>query len=625
MSKVCPKCGTQNRDTAKYCSSCRALLEQPAPAPTLPPAPAPDATGKGGNGPIPVPAAVGGTVPLASAAPEPAVSPPAAVPPAAVPPVAEPAALNSVDAPTVHLAAPTFASLPEGALLNNRRYEVIAVLNSGPKLNVYQVVDRQQRYCPQCGSTGNARDDEYCAACGVALPKSDTTFWLRETWEARMWEGEQLMAAEKIWHPGLINIYQVFQDRPYGDRDRWYMVSDPEEGQALSALPRQPEEKVLDWAQQLAAALGYLHSKGFRHRNLRAASVRLVGDRARLTYFAKTDKPRPIEDRDWPVAEVADLTTLLRDELLAGQPVSPATTAILNRAFSPDKKNRYATTEALAADLANAAEALQRAESLTLVAGRRSHVGMVRDHNEDSLMTLELQRVQLSESQPAGVYVVADGMGGHEAGEVASGIAINTVATVLTQKLLQPTLAGNPPPTPGDLLKEAFQEANRAVNERGRKARTDMGTTLVGALVIGNQAYIANIGDSRCYRLSGGELKQVTADHSLVARLVAANQITPEEARVHPQRNYIYRTVGDKPQVEVDLFQVRLKPDDCLLLCSDGLSGMVDDPLIQATLLSQRPPQAVCESLIQLANSAGGDDNISVIVVQVAAANDHRK
>jgi serine/threonine protein phosphatase PrpC len=151
-----------------------------------------------------------------------------------------------------------------------------------------------------------------------------------------------------------------------------------------------------------------------------------------------------------------------------------------------------------------------------------------------------------------------------------------------------------------------------------------MGTTLVVALVASGEAFVANIGDSRCYHLSGQELKQITTDHSLVERLVAAKQITREEARVHPQRNYIYRTVGDKPQVEADLFKVNLRPGDALVLCSDGLHGMVEDPVIQETLLHSPHPQAACEELIRLANVAGGDDNVTVIVVQMLEVKGNR-
>jgi len=159
-------------------------------------------------------------------------------------------------------------------------------------------------------------------------------------------------------------------------------------------------------------------------------------------------------------------------------------------------------------------------------------------------------------------------------------------------------------------------EANRAVYERGRKARSDMGTTLVVALAVGSEVYVANIGDSRAYRVNQREIQQITTDHSVVERLVATGEITREQARTHPQRNLIYRTVGDKPQIEVDLFHESLKPGDWLVLCSDGLNGMVEDTQIQLAVTTALNPQAACEELVRLANEAGGDDNITVIVVR---------
>jgi len=508
--------------------------------------------------------------------------------------------------------------LPVGALLDGRRYEVTAIINEGAKLNAYHVVDHGGRHCSQCGSQDNAPDEKYCANCGMALPDGPTTYLMRETSEPDMWEGERLIAERKVWHKGLVNVYRVFSECPYGDISRFYLVTDLEEGESLAALPRpQPEEKTLLWGQQLAETLAYLHSQGLRHRAIRSANVRLVGNQVKLTNFGRTEKVRRIEGKDWPAEEVAELARMLREDLLAGRELSPAVAALFEKALSSDKSARYMSAESLAVDIAKTLEALHQVKSVALVVGRHSHVGVVRDHNEDCLLTLEIQRAQLSENCPLGLYVVADGMGGHEAGEIASGLAVSAVARVTANNLMLPWMDGKPPTDYEALLKEAFQAANKAVHDRRRSARTDMGTTLVGALIVGAEAFVANIGDSRCYHLNREKFKQVTVDHSLVERLVAAGQITREEARVHPQRNYIYRTVGDKPQVEVDTFKVSLKPGDYLVLCSDGLNSMIEDEQIWQAVLDNPHPQVACAELIRLANAAGGDDNVTVIVVQV--------
>jgi len=550
---------------------------------------------------------------------DPTITTPLATPPPIAPIPAAPGE-PTADAPTAPLPVepPIFAALPVGALLDGRRYEVTAIINEGAKLNAYHVVDHGGRHCSQCGSQDNAPDEKYCANCGMALPDGPTTYLMRETSEPDMWEGERLIAERKVWHKGLVNVYRVFSECPYGDISRFYLVTDLEEGESLAALPRpQPEEKTLLWGQQLAETLAYLHSQGLRHRAIRSANVRLVGNQVKLTNFGRTEKVRRIEGKDWPAEEVAELARMLREDLLAGRELSPAVAALFEKALSSDKSARYMSAESLAVDIAKTLEALHQVKSVALVVGRHSHVGVVRDHNEDCLLTLEIQRAQLSENCPLGLYVVADGMGGHEAGEIASGLAVSAVARVTANNLMLPWMDGKPPTDYEALLKEAFQAANKAVHDRRRSARTDMGTTLVGALIVGAEAFVANIGDSRCYHLNREKFKQVTVDHSLVERLVAAGQITREEARVHPQRNYIYRTVGDKPQVEVDTFKVSLKPGDYLVLCSDGLNSMIEDEQIWQAVLDNPHPQVACAELIRLANAAGGDDNVTVIVVQV--------
>jgi protein phosphatase len=244
---------------------------------------------------------------------------------------------------------------------------------------------------------------------------------------------------------------------------------------------------------------------------------------------------------------------------------------------------------------------------------------MVRDLNEDSLLTLELDRVHCSISRPIGLYVVADGMGGHAAGDVASGLAINTIAEKMVTHLLMPQLAGDVDSESFDAqrwLADVIQAANLAVYRQREATGTNMGTTLVAAIVIGDTAHVANVGDSRAYFINDEGIHQITTDHSLVERLVALGQITPGEARVHPQRNVIYRTIGDKEEVEADFFVQRLNPGDSLLLCSDGLSGRVEDAEIWRLVRRCRSPQEACEQLVRAANDRGGYDNVTVIIVQ---------
>ena len=247
-------------------------------------------------------------------------------------------------------------------------------------------------------------------------------------------------------------------------------------------------------------------------------------------------------------------------------------------------------------------------------------MGQLRELNEDSLLTLDLVWNNKSVSRPLGLFVVADGMGGHEGGEVASGLLVRAVAQYAVSELLPRTTAsGGEPLEFGAWLSAAIQAGNVEVFERSETAGTDMGTTVVAALMAGNEAYIAHVGDSRAYRINDAGIEQITVDHSLVESLVASNQITREEARHHPQSNVIYRTIGDKRQVTVDLDLVTLAPGDSLLLCSDGLSGMLTDDQLQRLVATAASPQAACDALIAAANRAGGEDNITAIVVRAEA------
>jgi protein phosphatase len=223
---------------------------------------------------------------------------------------------------------------------------------------------------------------------------------------------------------------------------------------------------------------------------------------------------------------------------------------------------------------------------------------------------------------PIGFYLVADGMGGYEAGDLAS----RTVNQVVTERIIQiqvlPDLRKSTRKLtrenmPARILSEAIERANEAIVAHGQKSDSNLGSTVTSALIIGDVATVANVGDSRTYLLRDGRLEQITQDHSVVARLVDAGVIKPEEIRSHPQRNQIYRCLGHKPAVDVDTFTVQLRQDDRLVLCSDGLWEMVPDAEIQRIVEGARTPQKASDELIEAANRAGGRDNIAVVVVEM--------
>jgi protein phosphatase len=231
--------------------------------------------------------------------------------------------------------------------------------------------------------------------------------------------------------------------------------------------------------------------------------------------------------------------------------------------------------------------------------GSRTDVGRVREHNEDSLLV----------APP--LYVIADGMGGHAAGEVASEIAI---------RIFEEAAITTADP---DALKRAVLDSNRAIIDGAREGlgKHGMGTTLTAAVIENDQLLLAQVGDSRAYLLEGQRLHQITRDHSLVAELLSRGQITQEEARVHPNRSVITRALGSDPHVQPDLYEMRVHEGDRLMLCSDGMSGMLSATTIQQLLTENPDPQQAADALVDAANAAGGHDNITVIVVNINKVN----
>ncbi|MBR1408839.1 MAG: Stp1/IreP family PP2C-type Ser/Thr phosphatase [Clostridia bacterium] len=230
-----------------------------------------------------------------------------------------------------------------------------------------------------------------------------------------------------------------------------------------------------------------------------------------------------------------------------------------------------------------------------MTAAVRSDIGLIRTQNEDSAWY----------DEKTGLFAVADGMGGHLAGEVASAMAVDAIRHMAEEKQKASFSA----------LSDAFDKANAAILDHAEQHAEcrGMGTTLSVLWVLQEKALIAHMGDSRIYRLRDGKLEQVTRDHSLVQELVQAGIITKEEARVHPRRNIITRALGTEWDNQPDLILEDCRPGDCWLLCSDGLTGMVTDDAI-ADVLNRQAPEEAADTLVRLALEAGGQDNITLII-----------
>src|SRR5216684_6801583 len=287
---------------------------------------------------------------------------------------------------------------------------------------------------------------------------------------------------------------------------------------------------------------------------------------------------------------------------------------------------------------------------IKLTGAYKTDVGKQREQNEDSPF------MRISEDGDRGLFIVADGMGGYQAGEVASKLAVQKMSEALKSLLVpvseQPTIKLTPlsdqetitldsaqvaeqaakqrktrklPETSitknvEEQLKAAIRQANKAILNYGEEQSSarGLGSTVTTALIQNDLAFIANIGDSRTYLYRDSTLTPLTKDHSLVYRLVEAKQIEPDEIYSHPQRNLIYRSLGaGHKSVEVDVFHQTLRPDDTLLLCSDGLWEMVRHEDLLKELSEKISPKKICDKLIELANANGGEDNISAVVIHV--------
>jgi serine/threonine protein phosphatase PrpC len=434
----------------------------------------------------------------------------------------------------------------------------------------------------------------------------------------------------------------------FADRGRVYLVYPDEEIHPLSSRPgglRMEEYEALQVALQVCQAVSFVHRRGLRVNDICPESVGYGPDgRIKLTgldYLSNDNElqSEPIFNDGYTAPEIyrgkktdkradifsigALLYTSITGERLESETwreeagpirfypphvVTPALELALRRALQFDPAIRWPNVEALKTELVKlAAKTWLRADALT-------DVGRVREHNEDSVLVFEYKRDSLLNPAQTFLYVVADGMGGAEAGEVASAIAVETIRNYVESKMAIADAF--------DLrltLQEALEQANSKIIEyqAAHPEARGMGSTAVAALVNPPDAAIAWVGDSRAYICDSQRLRQLSKDHSLVQRLIEIGQITPDEARHHEHKNVITRSLGARPTgpAGAESLSVRLKRGDRLLLCSDGLTTHVEDRQIEELLRRHSDPAAAAQELVVAANAGGGTDNVSVVVI----------
>ncbi len=615
----CVHCNTQNTDDAKHCRRCGAVLPRETEVTAVLPLPAVEDAGQT----HPLDEDAGQTRPFDETAHPSETNPLHDTGPKSGPLYAQ--RMPESDTRPLPRTRNFFEPLPERAIINEGRCLIGALREESPLLNVYAAISRRALVeCRQCGFTRNNFGDQYCLQCGASLAGIEPLFpnlLIKETLAPDAIAIERQLAEMELHHGGALLPVETFTEIIFGTRRVYVMLPEPAPFTGEN-LPNRPEVgDVINWGVQLADALAFLHKNNISFGAAHLNHMSITGKAARWFNFTSARIQTPgTRTRKAYTDDVQALAASLF-VLITGQAYAPEVAITphgLQDVFQEVFTGEISSAGQLAERLRDVIAEIRRPTSYDLRVGRLTDVGQVRQLNEDSLLTLELGRVHRSVGTPVGLYVVADGMGGHSAGDVASGLAINAVAQHATATLLPLEIdSGRSIPDMDTWLREAVNVANATVHEQRKLAGTNMGTTLVMAYVANGQAHLAHVGDSRAYLITETAIRQITIDHSLVQRLVDTKQLTPDEARVHPQRNVIYKNLGDRASVAPDITQIELQPNERLLLCSDGLTTAIEDQVIYQIVMSAASPQDACRQLTDAANAAGGPDNITTIIVQM--------
>ncbi|MCI0493772.1 protein phosphatase 2C domain-containing protein [candidate division KSB1 bacterium] len=510
------------------------------------------------------------------------------------------------------------------------RYEIKAVLPRIGELKCYSVFDLlNSSRCGVCGNESNSNMDSYCDRCGFFM--ADNKYLLLGGTQQQTIAFDQLIR-KAFEHQGVLKIFDKFYHRK-----TYFIVGQSLENMTLENFYGNLQfDQIRDWLIVLFKALDLLHQHRIFNIGLAPSDIFLAADGPKLVNFSNSVIRRAEADR-WIRFDMKNLArtflTILSKRRFQSDCFS-FLKSILIKAFHQVYLNGSEFIHDLVELTPEIKELSCLKDSKTILLGDRgvsisvgmaSDVGMIRQLNEDSVGALELTNILQSVSRPCGFYMVADGMGGHEAGEEASKIAVEHI----TSKIIQ-TLDDNEARS-GDeirlLLEEAVFSANEEIFEQAKSKNNNMGTTITVAYFANDRAYILNIGDARAYLFSQNKLKLLTQDHSLVFRLHKIGQLKYDEIAGHPQSHQILCALGE-PNLKHSLdnlrdkskhpyfFQIKLERGDGLLLCTDGLWQMIQDSQMEQILCNHSQPQSAVDEMVKLANQNGGDDNISLIFVK---------
>ncbi|HEY7125990.1 MAG TPA: protein phosphatase 2C domain-containing protein [Ktedonobacterales bacterium] len=452
------------------------------------------------------------------------------------------------------------------------------------------------------------------------------------------------LASRQFAHPALLTPIHVLTQA-----QRMYLsIPVPQDAQSLQTLP--PAE-ALRQIIALGEGLTALHQVGVAHLHVHPDN--LIWTQGRLVLGGlEAAQVLPADSADAPFFFARDanflaLTLGTLSDSGAGTPAGQLLEAAISAIREKGADQAYRSVEQV---LAECQQALARASNnasttsggqpaapaWTIISGHATSVGRVRANNEDALGRLELTLLD-GHGQPVALacFLVADGVGGETRGELASHLATHAILESIAREVALPALASrdllraqpewqhtsfSPRERPlREALLDGFKAANRAIHSLARAQGEVMATTATALLILGEQAIIAHVGDSRVYRWHQGRLAVLTEDHSIIQRLLRLGQLTPEEAANHPKRSMLYRSLGQQEQIEVEVSSCPLEEGDRLLLCSDGVWGAVSNEQLEQVLTEHHshPASAVAAHLVALADEALGEDNSTALVVDI--------
>ncbi len=455
--------------------------------------------------------------------------------------------------------------------------------------------DQSKKYCWECGSHDSSPTDMNCVNCGhqMGLRK----FLISVRWEEDQKYQFSEFFEKEVEHSVFIPPFDLFLER-----NSMFAVYDWQNYDFLiDTSSAFTNREILNIALRILGLLAHMHDQGVVLARFGLHNLLVQSDTDQPLFFD------PVIERVYPGEVPADqqyhelpyLAELLRK-------LTSASETRLLQFYEDVKEGKFRSPYEMGREIEQLLEIFDT-EDRDNDAAAMSDVGLVRVLNEDNWGWGILK-------ENLKLYVVADGMGGHDAGEIASSLAVSLLFSEMNNRLDDGRSYSIEELR--QIFATSFQEANNGIKDYAEKRGSDMGTTMVTALISGDSAIVANVGDSRAYLHRKSALHQISKDHSLVQRFVDQGQLTMEEARHHPHSNILMRTVGTERDVQVDTFTVQLEQGDKILLCSDGLWGEVEDQEMEQIINESPDLWKSSEDLVGAAHAGGGKDNVTLILYE---------